>query len=65
MTKAEQWSATKKFLDRAIKRGESFNLATPLENMRKNSFYEEEVNYLLEQGYKLNDTGTMLIPGVE
>ena len=53
------------FLDRAIKRGESFNLATPLADMRKNSFYEEEVNYLLEKGYKLNEAGTMLILGVD
>ena len=65
MTKSEQWLANKKFLDRAINRNESFNLATPLENMRKGSFFEEEVNYLLEKGYKLNESGTMLIPGWE
>ena len=63
MTKSEQWLANKKFLDRAINRNESFNLATPLENMRKGSFFEEEVNYLLEKGYKLNESGTMLILG--
>ena len=62
MSKAEQWAANKKFLDRAISRNEPFNLATKLENMRPDSFYEEEVKYLLDKGYKLNEYGTMLLP---
>ena len=65
MSKAEQWAANQKFLDRAISRKEVFNLATKLENMRPGSYYEEEVKYLLDKGYKINEYGTMLLPPME
>ena len=44
MSKADQWAANKTFLDRAISRGQSFNLATPFDAIRPGSFLEEEVN---------------------
>ena len=47
MTKAEQWAANQKFLDRAIAKGAEFNLATPFDKVRPGSFLEKEINYLL------------------
>ena len=62
MSLAEQWSANQKFLDRAIERNESFNLATSIFKVRPGSYYEKEIQYLLKNNYILNETQTMLIP---
>lgn len=62
MTASEQWSANQKFLDRAIKAGREFLLATQYSKARPGSFYEKELQYLLEKGYQLDKTGTKLIP---
>lgn len=61
MTKAEQWAANQKFLDRAIAKGAEFNLATPIDKVRPGSFLEKEINYLLSQGYKFINNGTKLV----
>lgn len=61
MTKAEQWAANQKFLDRAIAKGTEFNLATPIDKVRPGSFLEKEINYLLSQGYKFINNGTKLV----
>lgn len=61
MTKAQQWAANRLFLDRAIKKGSEFVLATPIKNIRQNSDLIKEINYLKLNGYKFNNNGTKLI----
>ena len=61
MTKAEQWTANQKFLDRAIAKGSEFLLATPIDKVRMGSFYQKEIKYLISQGYKFNGIGTKLV----
>lgn len=63
MSKAEQWAANQKFLDRAIARGDEFVLATPLDKVRAGSYFERELQYLFSKGYQLADDGARLIPG--
>jgi hypothetical protein len=63
MSPAEQWAANQKFLDRGIANGDTFLLATPIDVMRTNSWYAQEINYLFSKGYTFNSTGTALIPG--
>jgi len=55
LSETEKWNANKKFLDRAISRGTRFYLATPVENVRKGSYYYKELKYLSEKGYKLSN----------
>ncbi|HWE01864.1 MAG TPA: hypothetical protein VG326_05590 [Tepidisphaeraceae bacterium] len=62
MSETEQWAANQKFLDDAIARGETFRLATPLDEVRPGSFLEDEVNHLTTNGYQLNSDGTALVP---
>jgi hypothetical protein len=62
MTEVQRWTANRKFLDRAVRRGDIFELATPLEKIRPGSYLEKEINYLLEQGYQLSTDGTKLLP---
>jgi len=61
MTPTEQWAANQKFLDRAIAKEAEFVLATPLKEMRKGTFFEKEVKYLMSKGYKLSSDGSKLI----
>lgn len=61
MNPSEQWSANQKFLDRAIAEGSEFNLATPIDKVRPDSFLQKEINYLMSQGYKLSSDGTKLV----
>ena len=61
MTGAEQWAANKTFLDRGIRAGADFILATPLSKIRKGSSLEREVKYLLENGYKVAGDGSKLM----
>jgi hypothetical protein len=62
MTENQQWSANQRFLDRAIERGQSFRLATSIENVRPGSFFERELQYLQSWGYTLSSDGSMLLP---
>jgi len=62
MTDAERWNANQKFLDRLIKRGDEVILSTPANQARRGSFFERELKYLQNQGYKLVDDGTRLVP---
>ncbi|WMJ23169.1 hypothetical protein RBG61_00495 [Paludicola sp. MB14-C6] len=61
MTSDEQWAANQKFLDRAISKGTEFNLATPIDKVRPESYLQKEIEYLMSQGYKLSSDGTKLI----
>jgi len=61
MTAAEQWTANTKFLDRMVLRGDNIRLATQLNNVRPASFFQKELNYLFEMGYKVSPDGLWLI----
>lgn len=64
MTKKEQWEANRRFLDRAITRGDQFVLASdPFQALHsaRNSFYAMEIRYLTSKGYELNDASTKLL----
>ena len=63
MSSEEQWAANVKFLDRGIAAGDTFQLATPIDEMRIPSAYADEVNYLLKNGYTFNSAGNTLVPG--
>ncbi len=62
MTKAEQWAANQKFLDRAIARGDEFVLSNPVKSISDVSgSLRKELEYLIERGYRLNKSGTRMI----
>lgn len=61
MTKQQQWEANRRFLDRAIARGDQFVLATDPFQAKKGTFYSMELHYLTEKGYELNDAATKLL----
>ncbi len=62
MSKAEQWGANKKFLDRMIKRGDDIVLSNPVKNVKDVSgAFRKELDYLMGQGFKLSDDGARLI----
>jgi hypothetical protein len=63
MTDAERWAANQQFLDSAIGRGDVFRLATTIDNIVPGSYTAKEVQYLISQGYQLNNSGNALIPG--
>ncbi|MFF9580303.1 RHS repeat-associated core domain-containing protein [Streptomyces rubiginosohelvolus] len=58
----EEMAANRKFLDRGIRNGDTFKLATPYSEIRPGSAYEWEVGYLINHGYRFNDVGNALIP---
>ena len=62
MTDAERWAANRKFLDRAIRRGDEFELATPLDKVKPGSYLEREIGYLVEKGYRVSPDGSKLLP---
>ncbi|HEX8576740.1 MAG TPA: hypothetical protein VF677_10655, partial [Flavobacterium sp.] len=61
MSSAEQWIANTKFLNRMILRGDNIRVATPLNQVKPGSFFQKELNYLFEKGYKLSSDGLWLI----
>lgn len=61
MTPAQQWEANQKFLDRMILRGDNIRLATPLNQVKPGSFYQKELNYLFDKGYKVSSDGLWLV----
>jgi RHS repeat-associated protein len=60
MSDAEIWAANQKFLDRAIRDRVTFELATA--KARVGSFFEKEINYLLDKGYRYSADGRSLLP---
>ena len=58
---AEQWAANTRFLDRMILRGDNIRLATPLSKVKPGSFYQKELNYLFDKGYKVSSDGLWLV----
>jgi RHS repeat-associated protein len=61
MSTTQQWKANSKFLDRMILRGDNIRLATPLNQVKKNSWYAKELEYLYSKGYKASSDGLWLI----
>ena len=61
MTAAQQWGANQKFLDRMILRGDNIRLATPLNQVKPGSFFQKELNYLFDKGYKASSDGLWLV----
>ncbi len=62
MGKVEQWAANKKFLDRMIKRGDDIILSNPVKNIDDVSgAFRQELDYLIEQGFRLSKDGTKII----
>lgn len=62
MSDAEKWSSNKKFLDRAIKRGNEIILSNPVKNINKaKGYFRKELDYLIEKGYRLSDDGSRMV----
>ncbi|MCG8557977.1 MAG: hypothetical protein MJD61_22230, partial [Proteobacteria bacterium] len=62
MTPAEQWAANQKFLDRMISRGDEIVLSNPVKNVSEaTGWFGRELNYLVEQGFRLSADGTRMI----
>jgi hypothetical protein len=61
MTPVEQWRANQQYLDGAILRGDNFRLATPINQVRTGSFYQQELLYLGSKGYIVSSDGLWLI----
>lgn len=61
MTDAERWAANKAFIDNAIKRGDEIVLSTPLNQVRPESYFARELEYLGSKGYIPSADGTRLI----
>ncbi len=62
MTKAEQWAANQKFLDRMIARGDEIVLSNPVKDINNVSgAFRQELNYLIEKGFRLSEDGTRMI----
>ena len=62
MSKAEQWTANKKFLDRMISRGDDIILSNPVNDINKVSgAFRQELDYLVEQGFRLSNDGTRVL----
>jgi hypothetical protein len=63
MSDANKWTANQKFLDRTISRGDEILLSTPLNKVKPGSYYERELQYLGNKGYRPSADGTRLTPG--
>lgn len=63
MSPPERWAANQRFLDRAIRRGDDIILATPLEQVHigQGTYYEKELDYLLDRGYVVSSDGRHLV----
>lgn len=61
MSASEQWAANQKFLDRIIARGDKIILSNPVKDVNKVSgAFRQELDYLIDKGYRLNSKGTQL-----
>lgn len=62
MSKAEQWAANQRFLDRMITRGDDIVLSNSVKNIYDVSgAFRQELNYLIEKGFKLSPDGTRMV----
>ncbi len=62
MSRAEQWAANRRFLDRLIARGDEVVLSNPVHNIGEvTGWFAQELQYLVQHGYRLSGNGTRLI----
>ena len=61
MSETERWAANQKFIDRMISRGDDILLATPLDQVKPNTYFVRELEYLGSRGYVPSVDGTWLI----
>lgn len=62
MSKAEQWAANQKFLDRAIARGDDILLSNPVQNINDvTGAFRQELDYLMSNSFRLSADGTRLV----
>lgn len=62
MTEAERWSANKKFLNRAIRRGDDIILSDSVKNVGETAgYFRKELDYLIEQGFEFTNDGTRMV----
>lgn len=62
MSKAEQWAANQKFLDRAIARGDDILLSNPVRNINDvTGAFRQELDYLMSNGFSLSADGARLV----
>ena len=62
LSDGERWAANKRFLDRAILRGDDIILATPIGAMKEGpSYYREEIDYLHSRGYTASEDGKQMV----
>jgi hypothetical protein len=61
MSVAEQWGANQRFLDRGIREGAEFVMATRRSDIVAGSMLSREVGYLLKNGYQWAQNGLSLI----
>jgi RHS repeat-associated protein len=62
MSTAEQWTANRTFLDRAIARGDEIVLSNPVRNINEVSgAFRQELDYLITHGFRLSPDGTRLV----
>jgi hypothetical protein len=62
MSVEARWIANRKFLDRAIARGDEIILATPLEEVKPGSYFQKELQYLYEKGLHPSLDGKKMLP---
>lgn len=51
-----RWQLNRSFLDHEIERGSIFILATPMEELRRESWLEREIQYLLNHGFTYHES---------
>ena len=61
MSASMQWAANRRFLDRAIARGDRITLATSIDKIKPGSYYERELLYLIDKGYEWNKAENAMI----
>lgn len=61
MSDVDRWAANQKFLDRAILRGNEIVLATSIDKVKPGSYFERELNYIFDRGYKISQDGKRLV----
>ncbi len=62
MSASEQWIANQKFLDRTRLRGDNVIVSNPIIDInRVSGAFRNEINYMIDKGYRLNNSGNQLI----
>lgn len=64
MTNVERWRANKRFLDRAVERGDRIRLSTRLSGVTRPSSYAREIAYLQSRGFRVAKGGRYMVAPV-